>query len=164
MLENGQVSLNSATGPLEAVLDHAVITAQASGDGRLRVTRDTAAGDTMVTTDLDRLGQVFINLITNAQKYCRAAAPHLEISVHADAERLAVEFRDNGTPIPDAARALIFEKFARVAEGDGSGAGLGLAICREIMARLGGDITHVPQAAGNVFVVQIPRRQMSAGQ
>ena len=164
VLENGQVSLNSATGPLEAVLDHAVITAQASGDGRLRVTRDTAAGDTMVTTDLDRLGQVFINLITNAQKYCRAAAPHLEISVHADAERLAVEFRDNGTPIPDAARALIFEKFARVAEGDGSGAGLGLAICREIMARLGGDITHVPQAAGNVFVVQIPRRQMSAGQ
>ena len=150
---------------LDDLLDLSVLeNGQVSGDGRLRVTRDTAAGDTMVTTDLDRLGQVFINLITNAQKYCRAAAPHLEISVHADAERLAVEFRDNGTPIPDAARALIFEKFARVAEGDGSGAGLGLAICREIMARLGGDITHVPQAAGNVFVVQIPRRQMSAGQ
>ena len=126
--------------------------------------RHAGAGDTTLTTDMDRLGQVFINLITNAQKYCRAAAPQLEISVGVDADTLAVEFRDNGTPIPDAARALIFEKFARVAEGEGSGAGLGLAICREIMARLGGDITHVPQSAGNVFVVQIPRRQAVATQ
>ena len=164
VLENGQVSLNSATGPLDAVLDHAVVTAQAGGDGRLRIVRHAGAGDTTLTTDMDRLGQVFINLITNAQKYCRAAAPQLEISVGVDADTLAVEFRDNGTPIPDAARALIFEKFARVAEGEGSGAGLGLAICREIMARLGGDITHVPQSAGNVFVVQIPRRQAVATQ
>ncbi|ASM71799.1 MULTISPECIES: sensor histidine kinase [Roseobacteraceae] len=164
VLENGQVSLNTATGRLDAVLDHAVITAQASGDGQLRIFRHPAAADTSLTTDLDRLGQVFINLITNAQKYCRADAPLLEISVRADADALAVEFRDNGTPIPDSARTLIFEKFARVAEGDGSGAGLGLAICREIMARLGGDISHVPQASGNLFVVQMPRNAALAAQ
>ncbi|UOA27776.1 ATP-binding protein [Pseudosulfitobacter sp. DSM 107133] len=164
VLENGQVSLNSATGPLEAVLDQAVVTAQASGDGRLQIVRLRAAADTVLTTDMDRLGQVFINLITNAQKYCRADAPQLEISVRADADVLSVSFRDNGTPIPDAARALIFEKFARVADGDGSGAGLGLAICREIMARLGGDISHVPQAVGNLFVVQMPRDAALAAQ
>ena len=85
-------------------------------------------------------------------------------TVRAAPDMLRVEFRDNGTPIPDAARALIFEKFARVAEGDGSGAGLGLAICREIMARLGGDISHVPQASGNLFVVQMPRAAALAAQ
>jgi len=164
VMENGQVSLNSATGRLEAVLDHALITTQASGDGRLRIVRHKTAADTALTTDMDRLGQVFINLITNAQKYCRAEAPQLEISVRAEPHTLAVEFRDNGTPIPDAARALIFEKFARAAEVEGSGAGLGLAICREIMARLGGDISHVPQASGNLFVVKLPREAALAAQ
>ena len=65
-------------------------------------------------------------------------------------------FNDNGVAIPPDTRALIFEKFARINDQDGSGAGLGLAICREIMLRLGGEIEYVPAKTGNQFAVWLP--------
>jgi signal transduction histidine kinase len=52
--------------------------------------------------------------------------------------------------------ALIFEKFSRINDQDGSGAGLGLTICREIMIRLGGEIDYVPASTGNRFVLRLP--------
>jgi signal transduction histidine kinase len=109
-----------------------------------------------MSTDLDRLSQVFINLITNAQKYCQSDAPELTIEVAQDETFALIMFRDNGVPIPATTRALIFEKFARINDQDGSGAGLGLAICREIMTRLGGDVTYVPASLGNCFLVRVP--------
>lgn len=54
---------------------------------------------------------------------------------------------------------MIFEKFARL--GDGSragGAGLGLAICREIMQFLGGSIACLPGQGGAAFRISLPRR------
>ncbi len=157
VLENGQVSLNLSTGSLSAVLDHSVKTAERARSGyALSITRDASKERVDMTTDMDRLGQVFVNLITNAQKYCDAPAPHLEISVKAASAGIEVHFLDNGTPIPAAAHDNIFEKFARLEPGGKQGAGLGLAICREIMTRLGGSITFQPEAAGNRFVVFLP--------
>jgi signal transduction histidine kinase len=67
-LENGQVSLNEATGAMDDVIDHAVATTQAGG-APLRIKRINGPVPVMVHTDLDRLAQVFINLVSNAQKY-----------------------------------------------------------------------------------------------
>ena len=164
VLENGQVSLRYETGRLNDLLEQAILTAQAGDSNRLDIRRRHVDEAVSLTTDLDRLGQVFINLITNAQKYCDAETPQLVISVRQEGADLTVEFADNGTPIPEGARSLIFEKFARVSDQDGSGAGLGLAICREIMARLGGDITYVPGETGNTFAIHLPRREALAAQ
>jgi signal transduction histidine kinase len=163
VLENGQVSLNEATGGMGDVIDHAVETTQAGG-GALSIVRVQAATPVMVHTDLDRLAQVFINLVSNAQKYCKAEVPELTIELRAERSHVEVHFTDNGVPIPPNTRALIFEKFARIDDQDGSGAGLGLAICREIMARLGGDIFYVPMADGNRFVVRLPQTLALAAQ
>jgi len=164
VLENGQVSLRYEKGRLNDMLEKAILTAQAGSVGSLDIRRRQVEGMMSLTTDLDRLGQVFINLITNAQKYCDAPNPKLVISVEQDGPEVAVIFADNGTPIPAEARSVIFEKFARVSDQKGSGAGLGLAICREIMTRLGGDITHLPSDIGNTFVVHLPRRDALAAQ
>jgi len=164
VLENGQVSLRFETGRLNDLLEKAILTAQAGDGTPLDIRRRHVDEAVSLSTDLDRLGQVFINLITNAQKYCDAENPRLVISVRQEGADLSVEFADNGTPIPEGARSLIFEKFARVSDQDGSGAGLGLAICREIMARLGGDITYVPGETGNTFVIHLPRREALAAQ
>jgi signal transduction histidine kinase len=51
---------------------------------------------------------------------------------------------------------MIFEKFARVGQTKAGGAGLGLAICREIMGRLGGDIVYLPGQGGGAFRVSFP--------
>ncbi|WP_299703553.1 sensor histidine kinase [uncultured Tateyamaria sp.] len=164
VLENGQVSLNLDTGNLNDVIGQAVLSAGGDRSTRLTVRHEQAGVDRPLTTDLDRLRQVFINLITNAQKYCDAPEPELRIDVMDRGDGLQVVFHDNGTPIPSEARSLIFEKFSRINDKDGSGAGLGLAICREIMARLGGDITHEPRADGNAFVVHLPVRAALAAQ
>jgi signal transduction histidine kinase len=53
-------------------------------------------------------------------------------------------------------RDVIFEKFSRVGGTKAGGAGLGLAICREIMTRLSGEIEYLPGQGGTAFRVQFP--------
>ena len=66
---------------------------------------------------------------------------------------------DNGSGIPKDAQGLIFEKFARLTDSNrAGGAGLGLAICREIMQNLGGTITYLPGQGGAAFRVSFPQR------
>ena len=157
VLENGQVELHRQTGRLSDLLDRAV---RAAGlrDGVLTISRDRATEDLSLTTDLDRLAQVFINLISNARKYCDAKEPHLQISVIRDGDSDAIDFIDNGSGIAVENQDLIFEKFSRVADGlKAGGAGLGLAICREIMHRLGGEISYIPRKEGATFRVHLPK-------
>ncbi|MGR3759022.1 ATP-binding protein [Roseobacteraceae bacterium NS-SX3] len=163
VLENGQVTLNMSAGTLSEVLDHAVSTALAGSDRPLKVRRDRAGEAIRLSSDLDRLAQVFINLIANAQKYCDADEPELTITARTGEGRLEVEFVDNGSGIPAGFRQMVFEKFARVSPERAGGAGLGLAICREIMQRLGGDVVYLPGRAGGAFRVSLPlAREMAA--
>jgi signal transduction histidine kinase len=115
-------------------------------------------------TDLDRLSQVFINLIVNAQKYCAAEMPELRIEVRHDAQRIFIDFIDNGAGIPAHARDMMFEKFSRIGAQDTNGAGLGLAICREIMLRLDGEIHYLDNTGGTGFRVILPLRLALAAQ
>jgi len=157
VLENGHVSLNLREGRLGDVLDHAVATAAAGEDGRvIEVACDPGAGQVSLTTDFDRLSQVFINLITNARKYCEAEPPKLEVQVATDAEGVTLNFIDNGIGIAPEAQDLIFEKFARMNTQRAGGAGLGLSICRQIMLRLGGEIRYLPGHGGAHFQVRLP--------
>ncbi len=159
VLENGQVVLNPQVERLSAVLDRAVAAASAAGEGALVLRRDEAGEAIEVDTDTGRLSQVFINLISNAAKYCDADRPVLRIAARLDGETVEVDFFDNGSGIPVAGQGLIFEKFARMETTSGAGgAGLGLAICREIMDRLGGSIAYLPEAEGAAFRLRFPRR------
>jgi hypothetical protein len=157
VLESGQVELNVQDGTLAEVLDRA-IAAAGGAPGPLRIVRDRASESVGLSTDLHRLSQVFINLIANARKYCDAPDPVLEIRVTVQRTDLSVDFVDNGSGIALADHALIFEKFSRLGETKESGAGLGLAICREIIHRLGGSISYLPGQGGAAFRVHLPRK------
>ncbi|UYV35905.1 ATP-binding protein [Rhodobacteraceae bacterium D3-12] len=162
VLENGQVSMNVARGRLGEVIDHAIA---ASGVGQgLTIRRERESEAVMIETDLDRLAQVFINLIANAHKYCDADAPELSVQVVQGGRGLTVDFTDNGSGIPRDSQDLLFEKFSRVSEQKAGGAGLGLAISREIMARLGGTISYLPGQGGAAFRVNLPERVAMAAQ
>ncbi len=154
VLENGQVNMNIETGSLVAVLDHAI--AAAGRPEKLRILRKRERENIPLKTDLDRLSQVFINLIANAQKYCDAEVPELRIDVSKSRSNLQIDFVDNGKGIPRAAQALVFEKFSRLEGQKESGAGLGLAICREVIGRIGGTISYVPGQGGAAFRVTLP--------
>ena len=159
VLENSQVVLNQQSGTLFDLLERAI--AAADVNGKLRIHRKPEREKVMLNTDLDRLTQVFINLISNAGKYCESDTPELRIKAETRDGDLVVDFIDNGEGIPRNHQAVIFEKFARVGETKAGGAGLGLAICREVMGRLGGSISYVPGQAGAAFRVRVP---MEAGQ
>lgn len=154
VLENGQVRMNITRGRLAEVLDHAVAATGAERGGL--TLRRRGDEDVTLTTDVDRLAQVFINLIANAQKYCDAGQPVLTVSSRVIDGLLMIDFTDNGTGVAPESQDMIFEKFSRVGEQQAGGAGLGLAICREIMIRLGGSITYLPGQEGAAFRVTLP--------
>jgi len=85
-------------------------------------------------------------------------SPRLKISITESYGVYNVDFIDNGTGIEIENRQVIFEKFSRLSDqSKAGGAGLGLAICREIMHRLGGDISYLPGQYGTAFRVVVPK-------
>jgi Na+/proline symporter/nitrogen-specific signal transduction histidine kinase len=164
VLENGQVSLNWQRGNLREILDRAIAaTGSLSGDRSLTIQRDLASESLEIVTDTDRLRQVFINLIANAAKYCDAKAPELNIQVRRKGTAVQVDFIDNGSGIPKKSQNLIFEKFSRLSDqAAAGGAGLGLAISREIMTKLGGQVAYLPGQGGAAFRVTLPLSQPQA--
>ncbi len=159
VLENGTVQLAIRTARLSDLIDRALTAAAATRpERRFSVQRDPEAEDFEVTSDTDRLAQVFINVISNARKYCDADDPALRIAVRRQGGQVTVDFIDNGSGIPAESQGLIFEKFARLTdETRAGGAGLGLAICREIMQNLGGGIAYLPGRGGAAFRVSFPQ-------
>lgn len=161
VLENGQVALDVAVVRLDLVIDKALQVAAATRpERRFEIRRNPVReAGVVLTTDAGRLTQVFINLFANARKYCDAARPEIRIEVHAGPRRVRVDVIDNGAGIPTLDQPHIFEKFYRVSDLDRAGsAGLGLAICREVLAALGGRIIYLPGQGGAAFRITLPRR------
>ncbi len=160
VLENGTVQLTIGTARLGAMIDRALAAAsQTRAERHFDIQREPFDEEIYLRTDEGRLVQVFINLISNARKYCEANHPKLRIAVRQKGARVVVDFIDNGAGIPKDQQGIIFEKFARLSDTAAvGGAGLGLAICREIMATLGGTVTYLPGQKGAAFRVSIPLR------
>ncbi|MDP5308889.1 ATP-binding protein [Paracoccus spongiarum] len=161
VLESGRAQLNVTAANLHDLIGRALTAASATRADRVfTVDRDMPAEHLGVITDTDRLLQVLINVISNARKYCDADRPVLKIRVRRPAAGGAqIDLIDNGSGIDGPRQSLIFEKFARLNDpARAGGAGLGLAICREIMAALGGNITYLPGQGGAAFRIDLPPR------
>ncbi|MFH5776041.1 ATP-binding protein [Paracoccus sp. NGMCC 1.201697] len=160
VLEAGGPRLTPRIVNLHELIERALASAQATEARReFTLQREPAAEHLMIMTDADRLLQVLINVIANARKYCDADVP----SIRIETRRLKdggteIDITDNGSGIPPENEALIFEKFSRLKDtAQAGGAGLGLAICREIMQFLGGTISYLPGQGGASFRIGLPR-------
>lgn len=149
-------------GPIEGelALDAAIVVCDALARQRgVRLVARREATQSGVLGDENRLAQVLINLISNAIKYNSAAAPVVEVRSWTETGRYLIEVSDNGPGIAAADAARIFEKFYRGASSEGTsqaGAGLGLAISREIVARMDGTLELIPARAGATFRLSLP--------
>ncbi len=114
---------------------------------------------TEITSDPERLHQVLINLVGNAIKFTQQGGIKVKVSM-LNPENLAIEVADTGPGISEEQLPDIFEAFRRgsdYAQREQQGAGLGLSITREIVTRMGGDISVVSKlGAGSTFTVSIP--------
>lgn len=107
--------------------------------------------------DAVRIRQVMGNLLSNALKFTEAGRIEGRVSREGEVLRLAVA--DTGPGIAAADRTRLFDRFVQV---DGSstrrhgGAGLGLAICRDLAALMGGTLTvESTPGEGSVFALEI---------
>ena len=111
-----------------------------------------------VTGDPDKLARVFDNILRNAIAYCYEGTK-IEIEEKSKNGNVEIVFSNEGDKIPGTMLQTIFEKFYRV---DGSrssgtgGAGLGLAIAKEIVELHGGSVRAKSNDLRTQFIVTLP--------
>lgn len=121
-----------------------------------------------IVTDVNKLRQIFINVLGNAVKFTEKGSINVRVSVDRGAPAeptLRVEIEDTGPGISPDDQEKLFRHFQQTKTGQqtGTGTGLGLAISREFVRLMGGAITVKSQVdQGSVFVIQLPLVQGEA--
>lgn len=128
---------------------------------KIRLAVDIADALPPVMADPSCIGLALNNLLSNALKYTPSDG-EVHVAVEANGEFVAFSVADSGPGIPEQYRSRIFERFFRVPTASGpSGAGLGLAIAREIVDAHGGTIGFEGNG-GSRFTFKIPRATVDA--
>ena len=106
-----------------------------------------------VLGDATRLGQVVQNLIGNALKFRGPAPPRIHVSAQWEGKQWRFSVRDNGIGIDPAQAGRLFQVFRRLhTRKEYPGTGIGLAICKKIVERHGGQIWVESEAGkGSTF-------------
>jgi len=160
-IEAGRVKYSIAPVSVKDVLDRmeGVIEPQARARSIVYECENAADG-LAVLADREKLEQVLINLLSNAVKF---TPPGGRITLYSEPEPdlVRIHVRDTGIGIEPAQLASIFEPFVQIEPAltrTTEGAGLGLAISRELARGMGGDLraTSTP-GAGSTFSVELPR-------
>ena len=162
-LEDGKMQLSAST----ELVDEIVAEALRHVDRRSwehRITVETPEDLLLIKGDSKLIIQVIVNLVDNAIKY---TPPGSEIRIRAQAagDRVTISVADNGPGIPDDQKPKIFDMFYTGSNrlGDSRRSlGLGLGLCRSIVAAHGGTLTvsdNTPQGA--VFSFTLPRGEVT---
>jgi two-component system sensor histidine kinase KdpD len=155
-LESGTVELARQWTPLEEIVG-SVLSRLESMLSEHPVSVSLPSDLPLVNVDPVLIEQVFANLLENVVKYTPSGT-RVEISARKIGPRIAVEVADSGPGIPPGEEAKLFDKFYRLQrEAPQSGVGLGLAICKAIIAAHGGTISAANRASGGaVFRFELP--------
>ncbi|WP_063058030.1 sensor histidine kinase [Nocardia sienata] len=130
--------------------------AHRAGD-RLPVGSGLGVDQLAVTGSRTQLARVLGNLVDNAQRH---AATTVRVTLERRGDRAVLAVADDGPGVPEADRERIFQRFVRLDDArsrDEGGAGLGLAIVRDVVGRHEGTIRVEPADSGGArFVVELP--------
>ena len=158
-IESGKMDWREDTISLTAVLDQCARTfVPLFEQTQLTFRQDVPRNLPPIRGDHDRVQQVIHNLLNNAMKFTETGTIALRASVVAGEVEIAVTDTGVGIALTDQER--VFEKFQQVGDtltGKPKGTGLGLTICREIIAHHGGRLRLESQPGeGSTFTVVLP--------
>ena len=166
-LEAGAVEYQMRDVPVSALLDAVEpLIAPQAGAKQLGYTCVPCDRSLVVRADADKVAQVLLNLISNAVKF---TPPGGEITLAAEAQghRVAIQVRDTGIGVPLDKQRTIFDPFVQVDQSrtrTTDGAGLGLAISRELARGMGGDLDCQSEpGTGSTFTLYLQRRNHPSG-
>ncbi|MFL6205486.1 MAG: ATP-binding protein [Acidimicrobiales bacterium] len=146
---------------LSSVITSAVDAARAVAPDRTFAV-DVPEGEVVIDGDVDRLHQVMVNLLDNAQKSSPAVEP-IEVELAVRDGHAEVCVRDHGAGIAPESLQRIFDKFVRERGDTVSGTGLGLYISRQILDAHGGRIwAESEEGEGATFHLAIPLKTVPA--
>ncbi len=162
-LESGRIALNLQWQPLEEVVGSALRGLATLFEGRHPIRVQLPPDLPLLNFDAVLIERVLANLLENAAKYTPAGAAIL-IGAAPTKESVEVWVADEGPGLPPGREELIFEKFERGRKESATpGVGLGLAICRAIVAAHGGTIRGETRPQGGArFVFTLPRGEPPA--
>lgn len=162
-MENGQVNLRIQPELIQDIFDD-VLTHLDHDAARHTIVTNVADDLLMADMDAQLIEQVLVNLINNAIKYTPEHS-RIELSAAPEGKFVRICVTDNGPGIPEESRDKLFDMFYTLGKtrSDGRrGLGLGLALCRSIVAAHGG-VIDVQNAAphGACFRFTLPRTEVT---
>jgi signal transduction histidine kinase len=117
------------------------------------------ASGVVARADVERVRQVLLNLLSNAIKFTDRGG-QITLSCEANDRFVAIHVRDTGRGIPADKLEIIFEPFVQVDQRltrTNDGAGLGLAISRDLAQAMGGDLVATSEVGvGSTFTLTLP--------
>jgi light-regulated signal transduction histidine kinase (bacteriophytochrome) len=152
----GTKDAESRTTDCEAVLEYTLTNLKRSiEETGASVTHDPLPS---VWADAPRLGQLFQNLIGNAIKFRGDTPPHIHLAAERDGREWVFSVRDDGLGFDPKHAERIFIIFQRLHGKDKyPGTGIGLAICKKIVERHGGQIrVDSAPGRGTTFLFTLP--------
>jgi signal transduction histidine kinase len=156
-LESGAVTMQKKNIDLAGLLDDTIRLLCESARERDVALHSDIGGTCRIYGDEDRLRQVFLNLIGNAIRYNRPGGS-VAAQLLCNDKRIAVIIKDTGMGIPARHLPYVTEKFYRVDPSRGSeGAGLGLALSKQIIEQHGGELVLTSEeGTGTTVIVTLP--------
>src|SRR5688500_1935714 len=169
-IEAGRTTLNLSTFDLPALLKDLEMMFRVRTDEKKLSFAVEMIGDVpqYIVADVNKLRQVFINVLGNAVKFTERGGIRLRVRADragATGPSLRVEIEDTGPGISPDDQDKLFRHFEQTKTGQqaGTGTGLGLAISQEFVRLMGGAITVDSQVdKGSVFVIQLPLKEGEA--
>jgi two-component system sensor histidine kinase KdpD len=155
-IESGDVRLQRQWQPIEEVIGTALAASRAALAGH-RVETHVPADLPLVQYDAVLVERVLSNLLENAGKYTPPGST-IGVAAAVHGQWLEVAVTDDGPGLPPGQEEAVFEKFTRgERESAKPGVGLGLAICRAIVAAHGGTIRAANRTTGGAaFTFTLP--------
>jgi CheY-like chemotaxis protein len=171
-IEAGRTTLNLSTFDLPVLLKDLEMMFRVRTDEKKLSFAVEMVGEVpqFIVSDINKLRQVFINVVGNAVKFTEQGGVSLRVRVNrndaaAPCPCLRVEVEDTGPGISTEEQDKLFRHFEQTKTGQqtGTGTGLGLAISREFVRLMGGDITGTSQVGtGSVFLINLPLKEGDA--
>jgi signal transduction histidine kinase len=159
----GRLELRPGPTDVGSVVQHQVETQAplAWQQRRVQVLAPGASAAPPAYADAQRLEQIVSNLLSNAIRHTPPGGL-VAVAVSAEPQAIRIDVRDTGEGIEPAALPRIFERFYRGREGNGEagrdGAGLGLALVKELAEAMGGSVSvESTVGEGSAFSVRVPR-------